>query len=192
VQLILASTSRYRKELLEKLNFPFLQMASNVDEDQYKNKGHSPLLLAQKLAKAKALEVAKANPASLIIGSDQVCCLNDKIYSKAGSREMALKILTELSGKTHQLHTSVSLICIDRQLEINFHETIALKMRNLNLKEIETYLDLDQPLDCAGCYKIESHGVSLFEEINCRDHTAIIGLPLIELNQHLLKLLPRN
>jgi septum formation protein len=192
MQLILASSSRYRRELLERLDFPFIQQASQTNEDEFKKSFPSPLSLAQQLAKAKAQDVARANPSALVIGSDQVCCFGEKIYSKAGTIEVAKNILNELSGKTHHLHTAVSLICLEKKIEIIFAETVIMKMRQLELSEIDRYLELDQPIDCAGCYKIESHGISLFESIECRDHTAIIGLPLMALNQHLLKLLPRD
>jgi len=192
MQLILASSSRYRKELLERLGFTFQQQASNINEDDYKKNYESPLILAQSLAHAKALDVAMLNPSSLVIGSDQVCCLGNKIYSKAGSYELAKQTLMELSGKTHQLHTAVSLICKEKKIEINFSETISLKMRTLTEADIENYLRRDEPYDCAGSYKIESYGISLFDAIECHDQTAIIGLPLLALNRHLLNFLARN
>jgi septum formation protein len=188
MQLILASTSKYRKELLNKLGFKFKQIGSDVDEENFKQSSNAPISIAQNLAKAKALSVANNYPDDLVIGSDQVCSLGQQIFSKAENFENAMQVLKQLSGKTHQLHTAVSLISVNHNIDIEFIETVDLKMRNLTEIEITNYLKQDHPYDCAGCYKIESYGISLFEEIICADHSAIIGLPLLKLNQHLLQL----
>lgn len=182
-QLILASTSPYRKELLEKLKIPFQCMPSQVDEDLEKEKTLEPVGLSQKLAFQKANSVFQKNPDATVIGSDQVAFVDQTIFDKPTNFDNAFKQLSFLSDKTHYL---VSAVCIIKnQKVIEFQNQTALKMKALTDQQIRSYLHKDQPFDCAGSYKIESLGISLFEKIECSDFTSIIGLPLIELTKSL-------
>lgn len=184
-EIILASTSKYRKALLERLMVPFECKAPNVDEDQYKKTIKDPYELANVLAIKKAQAVAMLNPNKIVIGSDQLAHLDGLFLSKPKTFEKACEQLKTLSGKTHELVTAVTLIKGDQ--EYSFTNITKLTMRSLSEKQIETYVNKDMPLDCAGAYKLELHGIALFKKIDSSDHTAIIGLPLIETANHLLK-----
>ena len=184
--LILASTSKYRGALLAQLGHPFEAISPGVDEDQLKSKNHTPTQIATELAKLKALAVFKKRPEACVIGSDQVCVLNGELLSKPGSKENAILQLQKMQGIHHELITAVTILY--PQGEINFHNRTLLFMRPLTLSEITRYVEEDLPLDCAGSYKLESRGIKLFEKIEMDDHTSIIGLPLIQLNNHLLKI----
>ncbi len=181
--LILASTSKYRSALLKQLNYEFSCVAPNVDEDQYKNQGHSPLALSQILSKLKAQEVFSRHQNACVIGSDQVCHFDGNILSKPKTIERAIEQLTKMQGKTHELITAVTIFSPDS--EVTFTNTTKLSMRKLSTDEITRYVQEDMPLDCAGSYKLESSGIKLFTKIEMDDHTSIIGLPLIQLTTHL-------
>ena len=185
-RLILASTSKYRGALLAQLGYPFEAISPGVDEDQLKSKNYTPTQIATELAKLKALAVFKKRPEACVIGSDQVCVLNGELLSKPGSKENAILQLQKMQGIHHELITAVTILY--PQGEINFHNRTLLFMRPLTLSEITRYIEEDLPLDCAGSYKLESKGIKLFEKIEMDDHTSIIGLPLIQLNNHLLKI----
>lgn len=184
--LILASTSKYRGALLAQLGLSFEAMAPGVDEDQLKNKGLSPTQLAMELAHLKAKAVFEKRNDACVIGSDQVCMLSGELLSKPGSVEKAIEQLTKMQGQHHELITAVTLL--SPAGEIHFHNRTLLFMRPLSLKQIQNYVEEDKPLDCAGSYKLETKGIKLFEKIEMDDHTSIIGLPLIQLNNHLLSL----
>lgn len=184
--LILASTSKYRGALLAQLGWDFEAMAPGVDEDQFKNKNLSPEKLAMLLSQEKALAVFKKRNDSCVIGSDQVCSLGSDILSKPHTSENAVKQLLSMQGKTHELLTAVT-ICSPQGTKSFINKTV-LHMRSMNEKEISDYVSADLPLDCAGSYKLESRGIKLFSRIEMSDHTAIIGLPLIELTSSLLEL----
>jgi septum formation protein len=184
--LILASTSKYRGALLAQLGHPFEAISPGVDEDQLKSKNYTPTQIATELAKLKALAVFNKRPEACVIGSDQVCVLNGELLSKPGSKENAILQLQKMQGIHHELITAVTILY--PQGEINFHNRTLLFMRSLTLSEITRYVEEDLPLDCAGSYKLESKGIKLFEKIEMDDHTSIIGLPLIQLNNHLLKI----
>ena len=184
--LILASTSKYRGALLAQLGYPFEAISPGVDEDQLKSKNYTPTQIATELAKLKALAVFKKRPEACVIGSDQVCVLNGELLSKPGSKENAILQLQKMQGIHHELITAVTILY--PQGVINFHNRTLLFMRPLTLSEITRYVEEDLPLDCAGSYKLESKGIKLFEKIEMDDHTSIIGLPLIQLNNHLLKI----
>ena len=177
--LILASTSKYRASLLKQLGWEFSTASPGVDEDQLKNKGLSPTELARELSRLKAMAVFKNHPEAFVIGSDQVCAMGDKIFGKPGTEAVAIEQLLQMNGKIHQLLTAVT-IASPRGVK-TFVNTTTLHMRNLNQAQIESYVRTDRPLDCAGSYKLEEQGIKLFSEIEMKDHTAIIGLPLIEL-----------
>jgi septum formation protein len=184
--LILASTSRYRGELLAQLKLPFEAIAPGVNEEEFKNGERSPQELARELAFRKAEAVFKRRPEALVIGSDQVCTLDGEILSKPGLVERAQEQLLKMQGKSHELITAVCLMLPDQVIQFENHTR--LFMRPLTQEQIASYVAGDLPLDCAGSYKLESQGIKLFERIEMDDHTSIIGLPLIQLNNHLLSL----
>ena len=180
--LILASTSPYRKELLERLMIPFQTQDSQVDEDQFKNDISDPLVLTKTLAFEKAKSVFNHKEDSYIIGGDQIGLFENQILGKPKTKENAVVQLRKLAGKTHELITSTCILGPNGFVyEWTSHTT--LRMRSLTLEEIKRYIDKDDPLNCAGSYKIESVGISLFESIQTEDSTAIVGLPLIELSK---------
>lgn len=180
-KLILASTSRYRKELLNRLGIEFSCVAPDVDEYSYKNIHTDPVQLAQVLSKAKAEAVLARNPDSVVIGSDQVAHYGEKVLGKAGTIDKARDQLNTLVGNTHNLVTAVT-IC-DSQRSMTFYDLTVLRMKKLSEGQINFYLSLDNPIDCAGSYKLEQYGIGLFDEIKSDDHTAIVGLPLIKTSQ---------
>jgi len=183
--LILASTSKYRSALLTQLGYDFETYPPGVDEDKIKSENKTPSEIALTLSRSKAKAVFSSRPEACVIGSDQVCTIEGNILSKPLTVERAVEQLLFLQGKKHELLTAVTVIC-PNGLESFINHTI-LHMRSLTLKEIQTYVTDDLPLDCAGSYKLESKGIKLFEKIEMSDHTAIIGLPLIELTSVLLK-----
>lgn len=181
IQIVLASTSVYRQELLRRLNLPFEATAPTVDESEYKKKIRDPRQLAETLAQLKARSLAQKD--RVVIGGDQVAHLDGEILSKPGNVAKAKEQLLKMQGRTHLLTTSVCLVGLGP--EVTFTDITRLKMRSLQEDEIERYIELDQPLDCAGSYKIEKAGISLMMEIQSEDFTAIQGLPLIRLAEAL-------
>lgn len=142
--------------------------------------------IALRLSRLKSEAVFARNPSSCVIGSDQVCAIGKTIYSKPLSRDGAIRQLQEMNGKTHELLTAVTVTWPGGQT--SFLNVTRLHMRELTLEEISRYVETDLPLDCAGSYKLEDHGIKLFERIEMDDHTAVIGLPLVELSNVLLNL----
>lgn len=179
--LILASTSRYRRELLERLHLPFHVARPDVDESPQPEE--TPPALAQRLAQAKALAIATQYPESWIIGSDQVAALGGQALGKPGTRENAISQLTAMSGREIRFHTAVCLARGEALFEAM--DTTLVRFRTLEADEIARYVDTEQPLDCAGSFKSEGLGIALFEHIESRDPTALIGLPLIALSRML-------
>jgi septum formation protein len=185
-RLILASTSRYRREQLARLGVPFDAIAPTCDEDALKRafladgaSNDRPLALARHLASAKAASVAAAHPDAVVIGGDQLGDLDGEILGKPGSRERAIEQLLRMSGRTHRL---VTAICVHHPGGIIERiDLTRLTMRQLDRPAVERYVDADQPVDCAGSYKLELRGIALFERIDSADFTAITGLPLITL-----------
>jgi septum formation protein len=184
MNLILASTSKYRKELLNKLNVDFNAIDPCLDESTFKNRGLGPVELAELLSKEKALAARNIQQTGIILGGDQVAELNGEILDKPGSRENAFSQLKKMQGHTHKLITSFCLLLEDGKSILNTDIT-KLKMKKLNDDQINWYLDKDEPYDCAGSYKLESYGISLFEKIESEDQTAIMGLPLLKLSMEL-------
>lgn len=184
-RVVLASTSRYRSALLAKLGISFDALAPGVDEDLVKGEEPDPRSLVRTLAVAKAKAVTASAPDAVIIGSDQCAELDGEILGKPGTFERAVAQLERMSGRTHVLWTAVAVldartgVCT---VDVDRHE---LRMRRLTREQISTYVERDQPLDCAGSYKIESLGVALFESIHGKDFTAIVGLPLTLVAQRL-------
>lgn len=178
-QLILASTSKYRQELLSRLTFTFTAQAPLFDEEKEKGSSLSPQALAEKLAFMKAQSLAGAG--KVVIGGDQLVSFEGRILGKPHTREKAVEQLLAMQGKTHELITAVCVFDGDKALP--FTDITTMHMKALSRAQLEHYVELDLPLDCAGSYKIEKHGISLFEKIESQDFTAIQGLPLLKLNQ---------
>jgi septum formation protein len=179
MNLILASSSPYRKELLSRLHLPFTVMAPDVDETP--RAGEAPQTLARRLARAKAEAIAAANPASIVIGSDQVASLDGRsAIGKPESLDNARRQLSAASGREMHFHTAFTVLS-PRHPAIEECVTALVRYRHLDPSEIERYLSLEQPLDCAGAARCEGLGIALLESIHTDDPTALIGLPLIRL-----------
>lgn len=175
-RLILASTSRYRRELLQRLRIPFECVAPGVDETPLS--GETPAALSQRLALAKAMAVAQQHPEAWVIGSDQVADLQGAAIGKPGDHARAVEQLQAMSGRTVVFQTSVALACAARSHAAVVLNPVRVQFRSLSLEEIETYLQLDTPYDCAGSAKSESLGITLLESVESSDPTSLIGLPL--------------
>ena len=175
--LILASTSRYRRELLHRLRVPFEVVAPGVDETA--RPGETPAALAERLSRAKAAAVADMHPLAVVIGSDQVCELGGQTFGKPGSHERAVSQLQQLSGRRAVFHTSVCVLRRDSGYEAHAAAPVVVRFRSLQADEIEHYLRTEQPYDCAGSAKCETLGIALLEAIESDDPTALVGLPLI-------------
>lgn len=179
MKLILASTSPFRRELLGKLGLPFETDSPEVDETRLD--GESPEALVARLAEAKARAVAGRHPDGLIIGSDQVAVNGDAILGKPGTRERAIEQLRASSGKRVTFQTGLCLYDAGRdwaQVEV---VPFSVVFRPLSDRQIESYVDKEQPLNCAGSFKSEGLGIALFERLEGDDPNALIGLPLIRL-----------
>ena len=175
--LILASTSRYRQELLARLRLPFTVHPSGVDETALP--GETPAALAQRLALAKAQAVARQHPQAVVIGSDQVADLNGLALGKPLTHERAVAQLNQLSGQTAIFQTALAVVCQATGFVQADLAAVRVRFRVLGASEIETYLRLEQPYDCAGSAKCETLGIALLESIDSDDPTALVGLPLI-------------
>jgi septum formation protein len=177
--LVLASTSPYRRALLERLGVPFRCRTPQVDEDALKAVADEPCALAERLARAKAASVAAFEPSAVVIGGDQLVEFEGRVFGKPGSTDRAVEQLEMLAGRPHRLITAVA---VWRRGEMVVHNDVTvLHMRPLGRAEIERYVATDRPIDCAGSYKLEERGIVLFERIISEDQTAITGLPLIAL-----------
>jgi len=180
-RIVLASTSPYRRQLLEQLDIPFETHAPGVDEDAFKNQGLEPSELSKLLAQKKAEALAELFPDALIIGGDQVAEIDGECLSKPGTPEKACQQLKQLSGRAHRLWSALAVHEPKTgRTEVSL-EKHTLTFRPLSDIQIEKYVALDKPLDCAGSYRIEGRGIALFSSIEGSDYTAIIGLPLIRL-----------
>ena len=185
-KLILASSSSSRHQLLSRLFIPFETVFPNVQEKAYEEKISDPVQLTKILAriKAKSILTDHPNPTGIVvIGSDQLAHLNGQVLGKPMAREQARQQLLSLRGKTHELITSVSLCDVDQRVE--WTTTALMTMKDLAPRQIDRYLEQDNPLHCAGSYRIERLGIALFEKIVTDDYTAIMGLPLMSLSQKL-------
>jgi len=182
MNLILASTSPYRRRLLERLRLPFTCIDPEIEESL--QDGESPKARACRLATEKALLAAETlQDEAIVIGSDQVACLGSQILHKPGTPEAAIAQLTASSGQTVQFWTGVSLWTSPGEAPTQRVVPCEVKIRELNADEISRYVALDQPLDCAGSFKWESLGITLFEAMRTDDPTALEGLPLIALSE---------
>ncbi len=181
MQLILASSSRYRQEMLKRLGIPFIAVSPDVDETPLPEE--TPAALALRLSLAKAQAVAPAHPGALVIGSDQVATMDGSPIGKPGNFERALSQLGQLSGQTVEFH---SALCVSNGQRHEIDDVVTLcRFRRLDTDEIASYLHREQPFDTAGSAKAESLGIALMESMQSDDPTAIIGLPLIALSRML-------
>ena len=176
--LILASTSRYRRELLERLRIPFRALAPETDETPLP--GEAPAALAERLALAKARALATAHPDAVVIGADQVADVDGAAIGKPGSHARAVEQLRAMSGRTIVFQTALAVV----RESVGFAEVrrvpVTVRFRALADAEIEFYLRTEQPYDCAGSAKCETLGIALLDAIESDDPTALIGLPLIQ------------
>ena len=191
-KVILASDSPSRKQLLQSLGLPFQVMSHKVDEIQFQKKIKDPYILCPLLAKKKIQSIQKKNV--WVIGADQMVYCKKKIFGKPKTKAKALQTLSFLQGKNHEL---VSALCLQKPDGSFFEDTVVnkMKMRPLTKKQIEYYLNQDQPYHCAGSYRIEGAGISLFEQVETRDFYSIMGLAIISLCSQLplqLFLKPKN
>ncbi|MBT9510891.1 MAG: septum formation inhibitor Maf [Acidovorax sp.] len=175
--LVLGSTSRYRRELLQRLNLPFDVTAPEVDEAPLP--GEAPRALALRLALAKARAVARQHPEAVVIGSDQVADLAGEPLGKPGCHERAVQQLRQMRGQTVIFQTAVAVVCAATAFEQVELAPVEVQFRALSDEEIERYLRTEQPYDCAGSAKSEGLGIALLDAIHSDDPTALIGLPLI-------------
>mgnify|MGYP003407513946 FL=1 len=175
--LVLGSTSRYRRELLERLRVPFAVTAPDVDETP--QPGEAPQALARRLALAKARAVAALHPEAVVIGSDQVADLAGQPLGKPGEHARAVAQLRQMRGQTVIFQTALAVVCLASGFEQVDLAEVRVVFRDLSDDEIEAYLLAEQPYDCAGSAKSEGLGIALLESIDNDDPTALIGLPLI-------------
>ena len=182
--IVLASSSGYRRELLARLGLPFEWLSPDIDESG--RVGEAPGELASRLAIRKAQVIAMGRAQSVVIGCDQVAEIDDRTLGKPGTREAAIAQLRAASGRALLFHTALCVMA-----DGHAHSAIdmtTVRFRALDGDEIERYVDADNPLDCAGSFKAEGLGISLFDSIESTDPTALIGLPLIALAKILRKL----
>ena len=187
-KLVLASGSRIRRQLLEGVGLQFQVINSNVDEDLLKKELHGRPFEEQvtRLASEKARTVGINNPDAFVIGSDNMCTIDDKIFDKPIDHEDAVNHLSSLSGKKHYQNNGISIFHEGKEVWSNFDVT-ELKMRELSLQEIEDYLNLDKPYSACGCYHFESNGKDLFTSINGLEST-VMGLAMEHLIEKLNQL----
>lgn len=189
-ELVLASTSVYRRELLKRLGVAFRCVAPRLDEASFQTEGKEPVEIAALLALGKAASIILLEPSASIIGSDQIVVSEGRILGKPGARNRAVDQLCALSGRTHELITAVAVLRAGRSPQEArqswFHTDVTrMTMRTLSRDEVERYVDHEKPFDCAGSYKFEARGIVLFERVETDDPSAITGLPLIALVSHL-------
>lgn len=182
-KLILASRSPYRRQLLERLELPFETIAANIDESPLPNE--NPTAYVSRLAHEKAAEIAKTHAGNLVIGSDQCAVVNGDILGKPGDRETAIQQLEMVSGREIQFLTGVCIMHAQTNWQRAEIAPFTVVFRTLSRREIERYIEQDQPYDCAGSFKSEGFGVTLCQSMQGTDPTALIGLPLILVAQML-------
>lgn len=178
-RIVLGSTSPFRRALLERLQLDFTTAAPDIDESRLP--GETPTALVTRLAEAKARAVCACYPNALVIGSDQVACIDGHILGKPGSRENAVSQLQRASGKRVSFFTGLSLLNGNSGKAHTICEPFHVHFRPLSQSVIERYLDVEQPYNCAGSFKSEGLGIALFQRLEGDDPNALIGLPLIRL-----------
>lgn len=181
IRLVLASSSPYRRELLQRLRIPFVCDSPDIDETPLQNE--TPGQLALRLAVEKARTIAARHPNSIIIGADQAASLRDTPLGKPGSAEAAREQLRKLSGQTVVFHSAMAVIHAGRIQSVDVPTTCVFRI--LSDQAIERYIQIDHPFDTAGSAKAESLGIALMHSMQSDDPTSIIGLPLIALSNML-------
>jgi septum formation protein len=179
-RLVLASTSKYRRALLDRLTQPFMVNGSLVDEAALPDE--DPIALVHRLSRAKAQAVAERFPQAVIIGSDQCAVRGRVVLGKPGTVDRCVEQLKDASGQRVTFYTGVHVIDAKNRRHEAHVDTTTAQFRQLSDSEIRSYVAKDNPLDCAGGFKVESLGISLFERIDSQDPTALVGLPLIWLS----------
>ena len=181
MKIILASSSSYRQSILKKLHIPFFSVAPDIDESSVSTESISDQV--ERLAKRKALTIAtqKAYINSYVIGSDQLACFDGQVLGKPGSFATAKQQLLMFSGQTVRFYTGLCLVHSAKNQLSHIVETFDVTFKNLTESQISTYLQIEQPYDCAGSFKCEGLGIALFESLDGRDPNTLIGLPLIAL-----------
>lgn len=179
IQLLLASSSPFRQQILKKLRIPFDCAAPDIDETPLS--AETPQAYVERLAIEKAQALADRYPQHWIIGSDQTCVLNDQICGKPGSIERAVQQLSQASGQSVNFYTGLCLLNASTGTFWHLTETFTVHFRELSPVEIKAYVELEQPLNCAGSFMVEGLGINLFEKLEGRDENSLIGLPLIGL-----------
>lgn len=179
MDIILASTSTYRRQLLQRLQITFRCIAPRAEESRLP--GEQPIAMVERLALAKARSIAADFPEALVIGSDQVAAIDDRIIGKPGTHARACEQLRDSSDREVRFYTGLALVCNTRSIE-RFHvEPFSVHFRALDQSRIENYLQKEQPYDCAGSFKCEGLGIALFSRMEGDDPTSLEGLPLIAL-----------
>lgn len=178
-ELVLASSSPYRRELLTRLRIPFRVLRPLVDESVLA--GESALLTAARLARQKAESVRARCPQSVLIGSDQVASWRDLQIGKPGNYERALEQLEQFQGETVLFHSALCVLDQRSGRRLEDIVTVSVRFRRLPQADLEAYLRTEEPYDCAGSAKAEGLGIALLERVDSDDPTALIGLPLIRL-----------
>ncbi len=182
-QIILASSSNYRRQLCERLKIQFGVVAPNINEAPLDNESANDLVL--RLAESKAKEIAKSNPKAIIIGSDQTATCNDEVLGKPGSHARSVEQLTRLSGKKVIFLTSVCVYDAENDSIETDIVPYSVKFKNLTETAIKRYLQREPAYNCVGGFKSESYGIVLCDKLEGDDPTALVGLPLIRLTQML-------
>ena len=177
--IVLASSSPYRRALLEKLGLPFSAASPDIDETPHA--GETATALVERLARAKAAALADAFPRHLIIGSDQVACLGGDILGKPGTLENARRQLRAASGRRVEFLTGLCVLDSASGVAHSVVESFSVVFRPLGDTAIDHYLERERPFDCAGSFKSEGLGIALFEKLDGNDPNALVGLPLIRL-----------
>lgn len=178
-KLILASSSPYRRQLLDRLGLQYEAISPDIDESHLA--GESPVELVQRLALGKAKAIADKHPDALIIGSDQVAVVDNQILTKPGNHEAAVQQLQKAAGKAVIFHTGLCLLDSHNNKHLCKDVIFTVYFRHLSTQQIENYLHREQPYDCAGSFKSEGLGISLFEKMQGDDPNSLIGLPMIQL-----------
>ena len=182
-RLILASTSIYRRQLLERLKLPFEVANPGIAEPHHP--GEQPPARSARLAAEKAQAVARGHPQALVIGSDQVAVCRGQVLDKPGNEAGSWSHLRLLSGSVAEFYTAVAVVGPEPEALIAFTDLTRVHFRTLSEAEIRRYVSAEKPYDCAGAFRAESLGISLFERIESEDPTGLVGLPLIALSRAL-------
>ncbi|TAA48248.1 Maf family protein [Corallincola spongiicola] len=177
--LVLGSTSPFRKAILEKLSVPFTCASPDIDESA--QDGEAPTALVERLAEEKAAAVSSLFDDALIIGSDQVAVIDNQILGKPGTHENAVKQLQQASGKEMTFYTGLAVYESATGVCISIVEPFVVRFRHLSIAEIENYLRVEKPYNCAGSFKSEALGITLFDSLSGKDPNTLVGLPLISL-----------